>query len=221
MGVVTPFRELADAMQQRLARVGKKLDGFVVGTANAFQGGEKDVIFFVLGYTSSLTHGKAWYAESSENRYIYNVAASRARACLRLVGDRQRCADSSVPILRHLAAQPRDAKVQDPRKKPFESIWEERLFNALVSVGLHPEPQFQTLGRRLDFALFQGERKLDIEVDGVKYHTDSHGNRKVDDIWRDEQLLGAGWEVIRFWSYQLRDNMSECVAAVTRWNSLK
>ena len=94
------------------------------------------------------------------------------------------------------------------------------MFNALVDAGIHPEPQYPTLGRRLDFALIQGERKLDIEVDGVKFHTDSHGNRKVDDIWRDEQLLSAGWEVMRFWSFQLRDNMPECVSAVSKWMTL-
>ena len=220
VGIVTPFRDLADELQRRLSKIGKKLEGFVVGTANAFQGGEKDVIFFVLGYTSTLPHGKNWYVEASENRYIFNVAASRAKACLRLVGDRRRCAESSVSALRNLAAQPRVLKAPPPGKTPFESIWEKRLFNALVDAGIHPEPQYPTLGRRLDFALIQGERKLDIEVDGVKFHTDSHGNRKVDDIWRDEQLLGAGWEVMRFWSFQLRDNMPKCVSAVSKWMTL-
>ena len=31
---------------------------------------------------------------------------------------------------------------------------------------------------------------------------------------RDHRLIGMGWKVKRFWVYQLRDNMDQCVAEV-------
>jgi very-short-patch-repair endonuclease len=38
----------------------------------------------------------------------------------------------------------------------------------------------------------------------------------MDDIWRDHQLRGLGWEVIRFWVYELREGMDGCVERVRR-----
>jgi very-short-patch-repair endonuclease len=59
------------------------------------------------------------------------------------------------------------------------------------------------------------ERKvfLDIEVDG-DCHRSSDGQRNTDDVWRDIYLQGMGWRVIRFWTYQLRENLSACVDSI-------
>ena len=47
---------------------------------------------------------------------------------------------------------------------------------------MDPKPQYSVLGRRLDFALFgQNSLKLDLEIDGRKWHEDTDGNRKIDD----------------------------------------
>lgn len=59
--------------------------------------------------------------------------------------------------------------------------------------------------------------KLDIEVDCVKYHTDAEGNRKLDDLYRDLQLSSAGWEIRRFWVYELRNDMNGCVGKIGEW----
>ena len=64
--------------------------------------------------------------------------------------------------------------------------------------------------------MIQGELKIDIEVDGVHYHTDSDGERKMDDIYRDLQVGAMGWIVQRFWVYELRDDMPSCVEAIRR-----
>ena len=70
------------------------------------------------------------------------------------------------------------------------------------------------MGRRLDLALIKGNLKIDIEVDGVHYHTDADGNRKMYDIYRDLQVGAAGWKIKRFWVYELRDNMDDCVKQI-------
>ena len=219
IGVITPFKKYAETLKEqlypRLRSHGSNGDDDKVriSTANGFQGGECDVIIFMLGYNDELSRGMLWYAESPENRYIYNVAVSRARACLIVVGDRERCRQSNVSVLNKLAQMPRPQKPRDPEHL-FESPWEKRLYDALIEEGIETQPQYPLVGRRLDLALIRGDVKIDIEIDGIHYHTDNDGNRKLDDNLRDLQVESAGWLVKRFWVYELRDNMPECVREI-------
>lgn len=164
IGVVTPFREYANELKQQLysvihsSSVGGNDEKLLISTANGFQGGERDVIIFVLGYNDSLSQGQFWYAESQENRYIYNVAVSRARACLIIIGDRTRCASSPVYALRQLAQMPRP-KTPKPSTPQFDSIWEEKFYEALKSAGIKTLPQYPLVGRRLDLAYIHGDIK--------------------------------------------------------------
>lgn len=214
VGVVTPLRKYANILDEKLNRYRNSFkDELIVNTVNAFQGGEKDVIIFMLSYTSELMNPQNWYLTSESNRYIYNVAVSRARACLVLVGDKSRCADSGCTLLRKLAALPFE-KTRNADAPRFDSVWEERLYNALVKEGIVPQTQYHLVGRRLDMAIITDCVKLDIEVDGVRWHTSASGGRKIDDLWRDIQVTSAGWQVLRFWVYQLEDNMQACVDQV-------
>lgn len=219
IGVITPFKKYADDLKERLypltCKVQKKDDDskILINTANGFQGGERDVILFVLGYNDELTKGKVWYAESPENRYIYNVAVSRARACLIIIGDKSRCANSTVSVLKKLSELPRPKKTR-PLNQLFDSIWEKKLYDALIEAGIETQPQYPVMGRRLDLAIIRGDLKIDIEIDGVHYHTDNEGNRKLDDIYRDLQVGAVGWKVKRFWVYELRDNITACVKQI-------
>jgi very-short-patch-repair endonuclease len=112
----------------------------------------------------------------------------------------------------------RDRHNRRPEEDPvFDSPWEERLFHALEAGGIKCVSQFPVAGRRLDLAWFEpGGPRVDIEVDGDRYHRDPNGLRKIDDLWRDHQLRGLGWEVIRFWVYELRENIDGCVERVRR-----
>jgi hypothetical protein len=40
-------------------------------------------------------------------------------------------------------------------------------------------------------------RRLAIECDGEIWHLDEHGELKLEDVWRQEILERAGWEVLR------------------------
>lgn len=214
VGVVTPLRKYANVLDEKLNRYRHSFkDELIVNTVNAFQGGEKDVIIFMLSYTSDLEKTQNWYLTSESNRYIYNVAVSRARACLVLVGDKSRCAESSCTWLRKLAALPVE-KTKNFDAPKFDSVWEERFYNALVQEGIVPQTQYHLVGRRLDMAVVTDSVKLDIEVDGVRWHTSASGGRKTDDLWRDIQVTSAGWKVLRFWVYQLEQDMKSCVETV-------
>ena len=60
--------------------------------------------------------------------------------------------------------------------------------------GLEPIPQFPAAGRYLDLAL--PEHKIDIEVDGVRYHMNSAGNLNISDIQRESTpTVGVQFDV--------------------------
>ena len=70
----------------------------------------------------------------------------------------------------------------------------------------------------LDFALFgSGECKLDIEVDGELYHRDWDGELCRQDQIRNQRLIEMGWDVMRFWVYEIRDDLEGCRARVNEW----
>ena len=35
--------------------------------------------------------------------------------------------------------------------------------------------------------------------------------RNAEDLWRDHTLDILGWTVVRFWVYELKENMEECI----------
>lgn len=80
-------------------------------------------------------------------------------------------------------------------------------------------PQFQVGQYRLDLAIINGERKLDIEVDGEHYHRNWDGEL----VWRDQlrnmRLIEQGWDVKRFWVYEIRDDLERCIEEVKGWTA--
>lgn len=215
IGVISPFRQVANRLKKELHSFRSLLDVEKdVNTANGFQGGERDVIFLVLGITSKLTNGQNWYAFADENRYIYNVAVSRARACLIVVGDKERIRTKALEINATALINLTKDVDQRSQKTLSQSPGEELLYNALCKAGLSPTQQYPLVGRYLDMALV--EEKIDIEVDGEAYHLNKYGERKQDDIYRDIQVTSVGWKVCRFWYREVRDDLDGCVDQVLK-----
>jgi len=224
LGVVTPFRQQANRIRDAIFEneiPWQVLDAAQVdvNTAHGFQGDERDVMLF------SLCGGPEMPATSMgflrQTGYLFNVAVSRARAVLHVVGNRKwamRCG------IRHIENLARHWQVQRSQRQkspwhPHESPWEHKLYEALTAKGLNPKPQHPVVGRRLDLALIRKGKpslKLDIEVDGDRYHRNPDGTRKLDDVWRDIQLQGMGWKVLRFWVYQLREDLDGCVNKIIK-----
>jgi very-short-patch-repair endonuclease len=70
----------------------------------------------------------------------------------------------------------------------------------------------------LDFALIRPNgRKLNIEVDGEHYHRDWNGELLRHDQLRNLRMIELGWDVMRFWVYQVRDDLPECMQRVAQW----
>jgi len=222
LGVVTPFRQQANRIQDAIYEYGllfEDLDRvrFHVDTSHGFQGDEKDVMIFSLCAGPDMPRGSRAFLRETGN--LFNVAVSRARAVLHVIGNRRWAEHCGIKHIQNLARPIQQSNRQDDKGKwyPHESPWEEILFNALIAKGLKPIPQYPVSGRRLDMALVgdgQTTKKIDLEVDGDRYHRNKDGSRKKDDIWRDIQIRGMGWIVMRFWVYQLREDLDSCVKKI-------
>lgn len=237
IGVVTPFRAQANLIRQKLAQnddVYQRLirHGLLVDTVHKFQGDERDVMVFSPVISDGTPRGALGFLSNNGN--LFNVAITRARAQLIVVGDRQACAVSGVSYMEHFADYvgriqdkkrsevrqseealgPQYPKVSNPEQV---SEWEHILYKSLYQAGIHAIPQFAVEKYRLDFALFEGERKLNIEVDGERYHRNWSGELCRRDQLRNQRMYELGWDVMRFWVYEIRDDLDTCVNRVREW----
>lgn len=229
LGIVTPFREQAQRVEDLLEISGIDREllrraRVQADTVHGFQGDERDVMILSLCAGEGLPHGALHFLR--ENASLFNVAVSRARAKLYLVGNREWAESCGIAHIELLAA-PSRLQPRPPQKTPwypYESPYEKLLAEALRQAGLDPLPQVSVGWRRLDLALRDPTLpacRLDIEVDGA-CHRDARGHRKSDDLWRTLELTAAGWRVIRFWTYQLREDLPGCVARVQAvWNEMR
>ena len=99
------------------------------------------------------------------------------------------------------------------------SDWEKDLYRALRKAGISTVPQYPVDKYRLDLALFFEGKMLDIEVDGERYHRSWNGELCYRDQLRNQRLFELGWDVKRFWVYQVRDDIEGCVREIKEWMS--
>lgn len=213
IGVLSPFNTQVALLLRRIRTVLSEAErrDLRVATIDRFQGGEADVVIFSLVVASGV-HPSALTFYDRERRRV-NVAISRARALCLVAGDKEFARKSRVRTLAFLA----EAVGRPPRPRdPFDSEWERRLHAALQRRGLEAIPQYPVGSRYLDFALDPEGTKLDVEVDGRRWHADPDGNRKVADRLRDRELIARGWKVRRFWVHELAEDMEKCVDLVER-----
>lgn len=237
VGVVTPFRAQANRIQD-LASSHPDLSwrllemDFLASTADKFQGDERDVVFFSPVVSTGMSDGALHFLQGDPNRF--NVAVTRARASLVIVGNKAFITGSNVDYLARLAAyvdqvgnRPEPSGAPDklkfgsqypPVSNPERvSEWERVFYGALYQAGIRPIPQYNVEQYALDFAVLSGERCLDVEVDGERYHRNWDGELCRRDQIRTQRLLELGWDVKRFWVYQIRDDIDHCVMRVRQW----
>ncbi len=236
IGAVTPFRAQANLVRRMLGEredLTDKLTNaeFLVDTVHRFQGDEKDVMFFSPVVSQGISSGALGFLRSNGN--LFNVAITRARSLLHVVGDKAAAFNSRVDYLsafaeyasnldaeEELAIQPEAATGREyPLVSHPERVsdWEQMFYTALYDEGIRTIPQYDVEQYTLDFAVFDGERKLNIEVDGERYHKDWTGELCRRDRLRNQRLIELGWDVKRFWVYQIRDERAKCVNWVAKW----
>jgi very-short-patch-repair endonuclease len=186
-----------------------------VNPAHSFQGDERDVILFSPCVGSPLPRGAKRFLENTDN--LLNVAVTRARGLLHVVGDLEACRNCGIRYVEEFAEYV--ATLQNPRGHPQQdsesvSEWEIMFREALKRAGLNPHPQYPEHQHWLDLAIIDSNVKLNVEIDGELYHREWDGSRCREDLKRDRRLRGHGWVVKRFWVYRIRDEMDECVREV-------
>lgn len=239
VGVVTPFRAQVGLLQRAIAEdpdltARAPRAELLVDTVHKFQGDERDVMFFSPVISEGTPNGALGFLRSNGN--LFNVAITRARGLLHVVGDRDAARNCGVDYLerfsRHVeevavgqAQAFEDARNNVPTGPEYPTVsnpdrvsdWERHFYAALYRAGLRPIPQFKVEQYDLDFALFDGDRCLNIEVDGERYHRSWTGELCARDQLRNLRLIELGWEVKRFWVPEIRDRLEECVQAVVGW----
>jgi very-short-patch-repair endonuclease len=179
------------------------------GDAADFQGSERDVVF--LSMVKAAEPGRRVGASTAE-MYVqrYNVAASRAKdqmwlfhslllsdlgnpedmrhALLDYVSNVETRQDQSDDRIR------KDLVPDDYRVDPFDSLFEQRVFNRIHGRGYAVIPQFPAEGYNIDLVVVGVNGNLAIECDGDTWHGPEH---YLKDLARQRDLERCGWTFFR------------------------
>lgn len=177
-----------------------------VGPPADFQGAERDVIFLSM-VTPVPQEGRLHPSARRDIEQRYNVAVSRAKDQVWLfhsVGmeDFSNHDDLRYKLLEYAyrvaesSPERRESVLvsSDVRVKPFDSLFEQRVYNELVQRGYLVMPQFDAFGRRIDLVV-QGENgRLAVECDGDYWHGEEYA---LADQARQRELERLGWIFVR------------------------
>ena len=232
IGVVTPFKRQAElitySLRERHSRLYDELvknHDFISATAHKFQGDERDVIIFSPVVSNGAPQGTLNFLGSTPN--LFNVAITRARASLIIIGNKAFCQNSNIHYLAHFADYTDSLYVnsrvtnntmpQLGRNYPdvditeYVSDWEKKLYTALFDKGIYTRPQYAIDKYRIDLALIDNGKRLAIEVgDDEEYNSEQSYAIHL----RNARLIEMGWDVIRFMPYQVKDDLEWCVNTV-------
>jgi very-short-patch-repair endonuclease len=236
IGVVSPFRAQANAIREAINgddTLSQALMGcdFLADTVHRFQGDERDLMIFSPAVADKMPDGALNFLRGNGN--LFNVAITRARSALVVVGDLAAAEKCGIPYLESFADYvQRLGSPSAASNQSFEALgpeypvvarpetvssWEKVFYRALYRAGIRPLPQYDVDQYTLDFALIKGDRRLDVEVDGEMYHRAWDGELSRRDQIRNQRLMELGWDVMRFWVYQIRDDLNGAVTRVQRW----
>ena len=197
IGIVTPFKKQVEKL--KVAIESKKdrwsesfLSSIVIGTAHRFQGDECDLIFFspviARGIKAQLA---SWVASTEE---LINVAITRARGALHIVGDEISCRNAGS-LLEELAIYIENCRRGTGRQFSYDSPAEEIVGEILSSLQLSFFTQVEKGPYRLDFIVTTpfGNR-INVEVDGRQHYASEH---LLKDEIRDRYMTDIGYKVVR------------------------
>lgn len=179
------------------------------GDSADFQGSERNVMF--LSMVAAPEPGKRLGALTQE-MYVqrYNVAVSRAKDQLWLfhsidLNDVSNADDMRFALLDYCTGvvnRSATAAVggfsapvpEDVRVAPFDSLFEQRVFNRLIDRGYTVVPQFPVQGYSIDLVVVGARSRLAIECDGDTWHgPDAY----VADLTRQRDIERCDWRFFR------------------------
>ena len=150
----TPYSAQAELVGELLAaEIGHYgVESMTIATAHRFQGDECDVLYFSPVVDQSMTGGQLRFAA---DRNLINVALTRARRRLVIVGDIEACSAQET-ALSHLASY-----VTRIETSGFDSPVVMELSQALLRRGIPARAGAVVAEHRLDIAAEYGEVRLD------------------------------------------------------------
>ena len=200
IGVVTPFRSHANAIEKRLEQQELGRD-VTVDTVHGYQGDERDVMIFSPVVAKGINPAAAKWVETPRN--LINVAVTRARETLFFVADFNECRKQQG-ILGQFTRY--TEKINLLRETSAEEL---QLFGWILMQGMMPEIHPRIKDIEVDFVLTNGGTRLAIEVDGKQ-----HNIATAQDVARDAFLVGAGYRVLRVKARDVRDAPAVVLARI-------
>jgi very-short-patch-repair endonuclease len=218
IGIVTPYSRQQRLIERKIiqntdTRLLEKHKVKIL-TAHQFQGAEKDIIIFST-VLAAMGNGKTdtWYNLSPQ---ILNVALSRPRYLLYIVGDKDYCRGRQG-ILGKISAVYDKIKAEERKetydlRAKFDTPAERKFYECMQQLkieklGYRLIPKYFVKRYVLDFALL-GKRKIAVEIDGMQHET-IEGIPILEDVERDAFLKNDGWTVLRFPNYMVLSDMPE------------
>ena len=237
IGVVCPFRAQANAIRIAIDK-NKKLakalmaNDVLVDTVHRFQGDERDLMIFSPVVAKDISPSALAFLKNNGN--LFNVAITRARSQLIVVGDISAYASCGVDYLENFvkytlnlmkSKERSHSNTEDDLGPRYPAVsnteqvseWEKVFYEALYRAGVSTLPQFRIEKYALDLALIDGDRQLDIEVDGERFHRNRTSELCRRDQIGNQRLFELGWDVMRFWVHEIRDDLDGCVQRVKDW----
>lgn len=199
------------------------------GDATAFQGSERDVMFLSMVKAPDTDRRlSALTADTYVQRF--NVAASRAKDQMWVYHSMPRealtnSADMRFQLLDYCygvanrtsagVGELPSAVPEDVRVAPFDSLFEQRVFNRIVDRGFTVTPQVEAMGYMIDMVITGAKGRLAIECDGDFWHGP---DKYDDDMARQRELERCGWEFFRIRESMFYADMPGTLKAL--WDTL-
>ena len=193
--------EVDRLLQMNLSPVEYENRRIQCGTPPQFQGDERDVIILSVVDSPNENGGPIrLLSEDGRNdmyRKRYNVAASRAKDQMWVVHSLNpeidlKPDDIRLRLIKH--AHNPSLTAEDARLKAAESPFEEEVMKALLNKGYKVIPQLKVGSYRIDMVVEDGDKRMAIECDGEKWHTQDD---LPNDLKRQAILERLGWRFIR------------------------
>ncbi|WP_343709409.1 AAA domain-containing protein [Mycobacterium sp.] len=179
------------------------------GDASDFQGSERDVMF--LSMVKAPDPARRMSALTA-SLYVqrFNVAASRAKDQMWVYHSVPKAALTNKEDMRYQLLDycygvinrtnggiegSVDAVVpEDLRVPPFDSLFEQRVFNRIVERGYTVVPQYPALGYFIDLVIIGAKGRLAVECDGDFWHGPAEYEA---DLARQRELERCDWKFFR------------------------
>jgi very-short-patch-repair endonuclease len=226
LGVVTPFSRqehlINEYLRNRIDPSTWETSKLLAATAHKFQGDERDIMIFSPVVSEGIKAGTLYWLAETPN--LFNVAISRARSLLIIVGNLAYCLQSSG-LLKQMAEYVHQLSIEaELRRTEAESLLaspaEKRLYQGLLQRGMKVTPKWRAGPYEVDFAYMEGGFRLDIECDRATYHLEA-GRQRRQDMVRDVRIRQLGWEVLRLPAWEILDDLSDCLNRIENLVSRK